>query len=49
MAGVQAAPNVLLVVIDSVRARNWSLYGYRRETTPFLESVAAESMYLTHL
>lgn len=41
-------PNVLLVVLDSVRARNTSLHGYERETTPFLESFAAEStMYTT--
>lgn len=29
-------PNVLLVVLDSVRAENVSLYDYQRETTPFL-------------
>ena len=32
--------NVLLVVLDSVRAANCSLYGYRRTTTPALESLA---------
>jgi hypothetical protein len=32
--------NVLLVVLDSVRARNCSLYGYPRSTTPHLESLA---------
>ncbi|MEZ3142660.1 sulfatase [Halobaculum sp. MBLA0143] len=36
-------PNVLLVVLDSVRAANTSLHGHRRATTPFLESFAAES------
>ena len=36
-------PNVLLVVLDSVRARNCSLYGHRHATTPFLESLASES------
>jgi arylsulfatase len=35
-------PNVLLVVLDTVRARNVSAYGYHRETTPFLDSFAAE-------
>ena len=30
-------PNVLLVVLDSVRASNCSLYGHANETTPFLE------------
>jgi len=33
-------PNVLLVVLDTVRARNLSLYGYERETTPHLERFA---------
>lgn len=32
--------NVLLVVLDTVRARNMSLYGYANETTPFLDSFA---------
>jgi len=33
-------PNVLLVVMDAVRARNTSLHGYECETTPFLETFA---------
>ncbi len=33
-------PNVLVVVLDSVRAKNLGLYGYDRETTPFLERFA---------
>jgi arylsulfatase A len=40
-------PNVLLVVLDSVRARNCSCYGHRRDTTPFLGSLAAESTLYT--
>jgi len=35
-------PNVLLVVLDTVRARNVSAYGYHRQTTPFLQKFAAE-------
>ncbi len=30
------APNVLLIILDTVRAHNLSLYGYTRPTTPFL-------------
>jgi arylsulfatase A-like enzyme len=30
------APNILLIVLDTVRAQNLSLYGYSRETTPKL-------------
>ena len=40
-------PNVLLVVLDSVRAANCSLYGAPRETTPFLEAFAAEATTYT--
>jgi arylsulfatase A-like enzyme len=39
---VTEAPNILLVVMDSVRAANCSAYGYERPTTPALESLAAQ-------
>jgi len=42
-----AAPNVLLVVADSLRARSCSVLGYRRETTPFLDAFAAQSTVYT--
>lgn len=34
------APNVLLITLDTVRARNMSLLGYERPTTPQLERIA---------
>lgn len=33
-------PNVLLIIWDTVRGSNLSLYGYHRPTTPFLEDFA---------
>ncbi|WP_435194277.1 sulfatase-like hydrolase/transferase [Natronomonas sp. EA1] len=36
-------PNVLLVVLDTARARNLSLYGHANRTTPFLDSFADEA------
>ena len=33
-------PNVLLIVMDNVRAENLSLYGYNRPTTPELDELA---------
>ena len=36
-------PNVLLVVLDSVRARNTSINGYTRDTTPSLAEFADRS------
>lgn len=35
-------PNVVLLILDTVRASNLSLYGYARQTTPELAAVAAE-------
>ncbi|MFB6198535.1 MAG: sulfatase-like hydrolase/transferase, partial [Halobacteriaceae archaeon] len=40
-------PNILLIILDSVRARNTSLHGYGRSTTPFLKRFAAESTVYT--
>jgi arylsulfatase A-like enzyme len=37
------APNVLLIILDTVRAENLSLHGYARRTTPFLERLALRS------
>ena len=36
------SPNVLFIVMDTVRAKNLSLYGYGRPTTPRLEALARE-------
>lgn len=36
----KVTPNVLLIVLDTVRAKNLSLYGYNRPTTPNLERLA---------
>lgn len=38
------APNVLLVVLDAVRAADLSAYGYARRTTPELERLAQRSV-----
>jgi arylsulfatase A-like enzyme len=40
----QSPLNVLVFFWESVRAQNLSLYGYKRPTTPFLESVASRSL-----
>ncbi len=38
------APNVLLVILDTVRADHLSAYGYERNTTPYLTKLAAEGI-----
>ena len=37
----KARPNILIYVIDTLRADHTSLYGYKRDTTPFLKKLAA--------
>ena len=37
----KARPNVLIYMIDTLRADHASLYGYKRDTTPFLKKLAA--------
>ncbi len=39
----RAGPNVLLIVLDTVRADHLSVYGYERRTTPWLETFAREA------
>ena len=41
---VEERPNIVLVVMDTARAQNFSCYGYERETTPFLDSMAEENV-----
>jgi arylsulfatase A-like enzyme len=43
IAGTSAHPNVILIVMDTVRADHLSLYGYNRDTTPNLKKLAADA------
>jgi len=38
------SPNVLVVVIDTLRADHMALYGYNRETTPHLDAIAKQGV-----
>jgi arylsulfatase A-like enzyme len=40
-------PNVILIVLDTVRADHLSVYGYERNTSPNLKHLAAESTVFT--
>jgi arylsulfatase A-like enzyme len=42
------APNVLLLILDTVRAADLSLYGYARPTTPELERFAQRGTVFDH-
>jgi len=45
--GQEARPNLLLIVIDTLRAENLSCYGYERETTPSIDSLASSGTLWT--
>lgn len=39
-----ARPNILLVMVDALRADHLGCYGYERDTTPFIDQLAATGM-----
>jgi len=41
-------PNLFLIVLDTVRKDHLSLYGYQRDTSPFLKELAKESLVFTN-
>ena len=43
-AAAEGAPNVLLLILDTVRARSLSLYGHTSPTTPNLERLARQGV-----
>jgi arylsulfatase A-like enzyme len=46
-AAIHQVPNVLLIVLDTVRANSLSLYGYEQPTTPNLERLAKQGVVFT--
>lgn len=42
-------PNIVLIVLDTARRDRLSLYGYERPTTPFLETLAQDSLVFTQM
>ena len=47
-AAAAEAPNVLLIILDTVRAASMTFHGYARNTTPSLERRAAEGAVFEH-
>lgn len=43
-----ARPNILLIVLDTLRADRLACYGYRRPTSPNLDAFAAQSTLFEH-
>ncbi len=42
--GDAAPPSILLISVDTLRADHLGLYGYERDTSPYLDRLAAESL-----
>lgn len=47
--GAGEPPNVIFLLVDTLRADHLSLYGYDRPTSPTLEGLAAESVVFDHV
>ncbi|QDU68329.1 sulfatase [Engelhardtia mirabilis] len=45
----QAPPSILLISIDTLRADRVGCYGYGRDTTPFLDRLAQDSILYEHV
>lgn len=43
-----AKPNIIMIILDAVRAQNMSCYGYAQETTPYINEFCAESILFKH-
>jgi arylsulfatase A-like enzyme len=46
--GAEHRPNVVLIVIDTLRADHLPFYGYRRDTAPFLSMLAEQGAVFEH-
>lgn len=48
LAGTHSRPNILLIVLDTLRSDRLSSYGYERETSPHIDSLAAGGAIFTN-
>ena len=44
----ETRPNVILYVVDALRADHMSLYGYPKETSPFLDELSRQGLVFRH-
>ena len=44
----QEPVNVIIVMVDTLRADHMSTYGYERETTPFISKFASQAVVFEH-
>ncbi|HET7442143.1 MAG TPA: sulfatase, partial [Terriglobales bacterium] len=44
MSSANHAPNVLVIIVDALRADHLSTYGYNRDTSPYIATLASEGV-----
>ena len=44
-SGTESLPNIILIVMDTARAENFSCYGYHRPTSPNIDTFAQEATF----
>ena len=44
-----AAPNIVLISLDTLRAQSMSCYGFAKKTTPFMDQIAREGVLLENM
>ena len=44
VSGANHAPNVLVIIVDALRADHLSTYGYSRETSPYITKLASQGV-----
>lgn len=44
----ETQPNIVLIVLDTVRAANMNCYGYGRRTAPWTSALARQGVFFTH-
>jgi arylsulfatase A-like enzyme len=47
-SGKKAKPHILLITVDTLRSDHLGAYGYPRETSPFIDSLAKKGMVFKH-
>jgi arylsulfatase A-like enzyme len=48
-SAAEGKPNIILVTFDELALRNMSVYGYHRQTTPFIQKWAKQASLFTNL
>ena len=48
VSGTEALPDIVVILLDAARADHVGVYGYGRDTTPYIDDLATESLVFRH-